>query len=260
MQPPFEPQQQHPVPPQQPQYPPADQPVAYDQHGRPLYAHPPTQPQLVHVARAMEPIEQEIPPEIQRRHEQSAKKYPNLNMSNGEFVVSAVRRHWIGIAKIWGIALALITALSALFVTLFMGDNPTLGAYGTSNNTEVIGLASLAAFFVLIAIGAFIATYVYYNNRFYLTNESVIQEIQTTLFSRHEQTVSLANIEDASYKQDGIVAHIFGYGTIRLSTEGDETTYRFTYVKNPKQHIAVLNNAVEAFKNGRPFVPARDED
>ncbi|MNG38312.1 hypothetical protein D3C84_1259690 [compost metagenome] len=45
---------------------------------------------------------------------------------------------------------------------------------------------------------------------------------------------------------------ILNYGSIRLSTEGDETTYRFKYVANPKEQIALLNNAVEAFKNGRP--------
>ena len=90
------------------------------------------------------------------------------------------------------------------------------------------------------------------NNRFFLTNESVIQEIQTTLLAHHEQTVSLANIEDASYQQAGIFQMMFNYGSIRLSTEGDETTYRFYYVSNPKVQIAILNNAVEAFKNGRP--------
>jgi len=37
-----------------------------------------------------------------------------------------------------------------------------------------------------------------------------------------------------------------------LSTEGDETTYRFSYVASPRTHIDELNNAVEAFKNGRP--------
>jgi hypothetical protein len=85
-----------------------------------------------------------------------------------------------------------------------------------------------------------------------LTNESVIQEIQLSLFSQHEQTISLGNIEDASYFQEGILQQMINYGTIRLSTQGDENTYRFTYASNPKQHIATLNNAVEAFKNGRP--------
>jgi uncharacterized membrane protein YdbT with pleckstrin-like domain len=106
----------------------------------------------------------------------------------------------------------------------------------------------------LIGLGVYIVVWVYQNNKFFLTNESVIQEIQTTLFAHNEQTVSLSNIEDASYTQHGLVQQLLGYGSIRLSTEGDETTYRFHYVTNPKKHIATLNNAVEAFKNGRPVV------
>lgn len=46
-----------------------------------------------------------------------------------------------------------------------------------------------------------------------------------------------------------------GYGSLRLSTEGDETTYRFSFVENPSKQVALLNNAVEAFKNGRPVDP-----
>jgi uncharacterized membrane protein YdbT with pleckstrin-like domain len=108
-------------------------------------------------------------------------------------------------------------------------------------------------FSLLFAIGGYIAVWVFKNNRFFLTNESAIQEIQTSLFARREQTVSLANIEDASYRQQGIIQMLFNYGTIRLSTQGDETTYGFTYVVDPRSQIALLNNAVEAFKNGRPI-------
>ena len=105
---------------------------------------------------------------------------------------------------------------------------------------------------ILFGIGLYIAIWVYMQNRFFLTNESVIQEIQISLFSKREQTVSLMNIEDSSYSQKGILQTLFNYGSIRLSTEGDETTYRFSYVADPKNQVAVLNNAVEAFKNGRP--------
>jgi uncharacterized membrane protein YdbT with pleckstrin-like domain len=107
---------------------------------------------------------------------------------------------------------------------------------------------------LLFLIGGYIAVWIYNSNRFFLTNESVIQEIQTGLFSHYEQTVSLVNIEDASYVQQGVFQAMFNYGAIRLSTEGDETTYRFSYVANPKQQIATLNNAVESFKNGRPVI------
>lgn len=113
-------------------------------------------------------------------------------------------------------------------------------------------MTPILVFVGVVVLAMAIAYYVYINNKFFLTNESVIQEIQVSLFSRQEQTVSLGNIEDASFTQRGILQQILDYGDIRLSTEGDETTYRFSYVARPKDHIAKLNNAVESFKLGRP--------
>ena len=245
-----------------------DKPVAYDNEGRPLYAHPPAhvpaapstpaapaEPQVshqyVHIARPIDPSHPDIPEDILRRHETSRRNYPRLNLSQGEYIISAVKRHVIGIIQIWLIALVLVGTL-ILMASFFVADNQSGEALGLA----VAGIGTLS---ILVVVGALVATYVYNNNRFFLTNESVIQEIQDTVFSRHEQTVSLANIEDASYRQNGIIQHLLNYGTIRLSTEGDETTYRFSYVANPKQHIAKLNNAVEAFKNGRP-VDVPDEE
>lgn len=250
---------QPPLPPQpNPDY---SQPVAYDQQGRPLYAHPPqyAAPSVVHVARPISPAEQDIPPEIMRLYEESRRKYPHLNISKGEFIISAIKRHPIGLIQIWLVVAFIMVAFGALFGMLFMGGASDLVSGGDEEMAQV-ALLGLGVIYVLALLGGFVASYIYNSNRFYLTNESVIQEIQTGLFNRHEQTVSLSNIEDASYKQDGIFPHLFNYGTIRLSTEGDETTYRFTYVTGPKKHIAVLNNAVEAFKNGRPVVlPTQDQ-
>jgi uncharacterized membrane protein YdbT with pleckstrin-like domain len=143
------------------------------------------------------------------------------------------------------VALAMSLAINYSLIISELGFTDTIGHWGAF---LIAGLASL-----LFSVGGYIAVLVYTNNRFFLTNESVIQEIQISLFSKREQTVSLANIEDASYHQRGIVQTLFDYGSIRLSTEGDETTYRFYYVAHPKKEIALLNNAVEAFKNGRPI-------
>lgn len=222
------------------------QPVAYDKDGNPLYAQP---PQFVHLSRAIEPVEHPISPETRRLHEESVKKYPNLNLSRGEYVLTSVRRHPIGIFKIWAIGLLFIIASMVVYYLAFIGPSASSELRPYSG----VGILVLAFMLALVTGGVLVATYVYRANRFYLTNESVIQEIQDSLFHRHEQTVSLANIEDASYRQNGILPMLFNYGTIRLSTEGDETTYRFSYVTNPKRHIAILNNAVECFKNGRPI-------
>jgi len=247
---------QQPTPPEPKQETP--QPVAYDSQGRPLYAAPPPPthvtgptPQVVHLSRAVEPLDQPISPGVKARHDQSLRDFPFLNLSEGEFVISAVRRHPIGLVLPVGLTIFLV-ALTASIIINYPLLATSLGMIAPPSHGSVAFIGILLI--ILFLIGGYVAVWVYINNKFFLTNESVIQEIQTSLFSRHEQTVSLSNIEDASFLQQGIIQTMFDYGSIRLSTEGDETTYRFNYVTNPKQQIAILNNAVEAFKNGRPVV------
>lgn len=262
------------------------QPVAYDKDGRPLYAHPPAQqltsqqpshvsaapeahpghnfdprtrvqyanePGVRHVSRAVDPPRLPVSEENQRRHEESKRHYPSLNLSEGEFVITAVRRHPIGLV-IPAFATVLSIVMVYVLAGIFIASAPA-GQAALSNApsaADIIVFASLVA--LLFGLFGYIYIWVYLQNKFFMTNESVIQEIQHSPFSKHEQTVSLGSIEDASYKQHNVIQTIFNYGTIRLSTEGEETTYRFHYVANPKQQIARLNNAVEAFKNGRPVL------
>ncbi len=243
----------------------SQQPISYDKDGHPI---PPTPavpvtpatngqpaPQVVYVSRAVEPIEPQIPPEIKAKHDESIKRYPSLNLSEAEYVISAVRRHPIGLVLPMGVTIFLVAFVASLMINynFFMS---ALGIIDPPPFDSILFIGSL--FILLFLIGGYISYWVYTNNKFFLTNESVIQEIQTSLFSRNEQTVSLTNIEDASYLQQGMLQSLLNYGSIRLSTEGDETTYRFSYVSSPKRQISILNNAVEAFKNGRPVVDDSD--
>lgn len=227
-----------------------DQPVAYDAQGQPLYAHPPAAEHVVHIARDIDPVKQQISDETKKRHDISHRIYPMLNLSESEYIIAALRRHPIGL--IIPLALGtLLIAVALIVLSNYQSIVTALNIDGQLAQTSTIAIP-LLLFCGVVILGMFIAYYVYVNNRFYLTNESVIQEVQMTLFARHEQTVSLGNVEDASYYQEGIFQDVFNYGTIRLSTQGDETTYTFTYAGNPKERVATLNNAVEAFKNGRP--------
>ena len=244
-------------------------PAAYDAEGRPLYTASQQQEQIadtepvvqtnpvsvtdsgkqvVHVARSTEPIPVHISEETRRKHEESCRLYPWLNLSEHEYVIRMIPRHSIGI---WGPTIAMMLAI--ILVSVFMFCYPDIAkviGMPQSLHSQVIFICLMVI--SLFGLGLYIAIWVYMQNRFFLTNESVIQEIQISLFSKREQTVSLMNIEDSSYSQKGILQTLFNYGSIRLSTEGDETTYRFSYVANPKEQVAILNNAVEAFKNGRP--------
>ncbi len=262
------------------------QPVAYDADGRPLYHHPPqtgrpapvvaqtnshvttrpeiidgenfdprlrsqyaNEPQVVHVAREIAPKPFTISDELKRKHEKSVQQYPNLNLSEGEYVILDIKRHPIGmlIPAIVSIFLVVIIMTFVMFYPSIARDSilPIMPSV-----TDIFGVAMLLI--GLVVLGGAVALWIYLQNQFFMTNESVIQEIQESLFSRREQTVSLGSIEDASFRQSGIIQTIFNYGTIRLSTEGEETTYRFHFVANPREQIAIINNAIEDFKNGRP--------
>lgn len=259
-------------------------PVAYDTEGRPLYYRPSTEeapshnqlvrskpegyegqnfdpklrtqyanePELTHATRAYEPEVPAVSERLQKKHEESVQLYPFLNLSAGEFVVLRIRRHPIGL-----LIPVFITALTVTILLVMMFLVPDF--YTSSQSTSQVALPApeivigvLLLLILLSVIVGGVAVWVYTKNQFFMTNESVVQEIQHSLFSHHEQTVSLGSIEDASYRQQGIVQHIFNYGTMRLSTEGEETTYRFAFVENPKEQIAIVTDAVESFKNGRP--------
>lgn len=231
-------------------------PVAYDVDGQPLYAHPADTvvdqkpPMSVHVSRPADPEAAVIDDATKLKNAESVRRFPALNLSASEYVIMEVRRHPIGlfVPFVLGMFLVALT-FSVLFNYEFVAK--TLGLSGAAADPATVFLP-LLLFILLICLGAYIAYEVYTNNRFYLTNESIIQDIQMSLFHRREQTISLGSIEDASFVQDGLIQELIGYGTIRLSTVGDEDTYTFPFVGKPKQHIATLNNAVESFKNGRP--------
>lgn len=221
----------------------------FDPQIRAQYAN---EPKVVHATRQPEAANLSVSDANAKLHDESVKKYPHLNLSEGEFVVLDVKRHPVGL--LLPIFATGITIL-ALIVALIIYPSDTASVAGPSLPAFGDVFLVLMILMLLVGVGGSIAIWVYLQNQFYMTNESVIQEIQHSLFSRHEQTVSLGSIEDASFKQSGIFQMMMDYGTVRLSTEGEETTYRFTYVANPRNHVAILNNAIEAFKNGRPVDP-----
>lgn len=215
----------------------------YDPRLRKQYAN---EPDVVHATRAVEPKPFPISEEAMRLTEASRRRYPHLNLSDGEHVLMSIKRHPIGLfIPIAASSFIQLVLLGALVV--YPGDTSLSGLPSYD-----LVLPLILLMMGLIGVGTVIAVWVYLQNQFYLTNESVIQEIQHSLFSHHEQTVSLGSIEDASYKKNGILQTVLDYGNIRLSTEGQETTYRFAYVARPKKQVAIVNDAIEDFKNGRP--------
>jgi uncharacterized membrane protein YdbT with pleckstrin-like domain len=189
-----------------------------------------------------------VTPEIEAKHQKSKRDFPMLRLSTGEYVIEEVNRHPIGIVSIWlftGFILLVILAVMPMYAMnqefiakLFLVEvaqlpNPAI---------LTVPVLILAAF---VTLGGIIATIVYRGNRFYLTTESVIQHVQYSLFNTKQQIVNLINVEDASMTQNGIIEQVLNYGTLRLSTQGEETIYHFRFVAHPKKVVDDVNDAME---------------
>lgn len=185
--------------------------------------------------------------EVKARHEESAHKYPRLTLSKEEYVIEAVRRHPIGLFFIWlfvGVMAVVILSLLSLYgINHAQIEAAFAGMLTLPSAIDVAPLVFIGLAFM--ALGGIIATIVYQGNRFYLTNEAVFQYLQTGLLTTKTQVINLINVEDASHDQVGILQQLFNYGTLRLSTQGEETIYRFLFVANPGRIVGLVNDAVE---------------
>jgi uncharacterized membrane protein YdbT with pleckstrin-like domain len=180
------------------------------------------------------------------------KRFSSLNISAGEKVLSEMRRHPIGVLQIYISATLVLLALlvaAGVLVKFAHGHQSDVVSGGPVNLPvgAILGIAAILG--LLIVVIAAISIRVYHGNRLYLTNESVIQRIQNSLFDTREQQISLSRIDDVTYEQNGLLQHMFNYGTLRLSTEGEETTYYFHYAMNPRDEAARIVNAQEEFEH-----------
>ncbi|HSX27842.1 MAG TPA: PH domain-containing protein [Candidatus Saccharimonadales bacterium] len=217
----------------------------------PYQPMPPTAP----APSANAPASPSMPSVLNAEDDMHKPRFRNLNLSPGEKVLSEMHRHPIGILQIYATAtlvmLGLLVAAGALIRYAAHPQADVIsGAALHIPVGAILGIAGVLAFLVLL-ISA-IAIRVYHGNRLYLTNESVIQKVQNSLFDTKEQQITLGNIEDVSYEQTGVMQHMFNYGTLRLSTEGQETTYYFYYATDPKNQAGQIINAQEEFNRLHP--------
>ena len=155
------------------------------------------------------------------RHERSVKDFPFLELEDNEYVEYAFKRakNWLHLI-LGGLGAGLIFVLLA-FLLVILGQD-SLDGIGISFLYVILG--SLVA---AVLIAGLFTMIIYRGNRLFITNKHVIQMIMLSPLSSSFNMIDLSSIEDTSFSQDGIMQKMFGYGTFRLSTVGDETTYTF---------------------------------
>lgn len=188
------------------------------------------------------------------RHERSVKDFPGLRLEDDEYVEFAFSRAKICLLMIFmgtGFGLALILLA---FLLVLMGQS-MIDEMG--QNFLFIILAALVSAALIICI---IATRIYNGNKLFITNKRAIQMVMDSIVSKSVNIIDLASIEDASFRQDSLLQNIFHYGTLRLSTVGDETTYTFKYSDITGEQLKAVTDLISAAKKrGRKKKVAEEE-
>ena len=180
------------------------------------------------------------------RHERSKKDFPGLRLEDDEYVEFAFKRAKICLLLIFGgVGLGLAVVLLA-FLLVLMGQS-MIDEMG--RNFLFIILAALLAAAIIIGL---ISLTVHRGNKLFITNRRVIQMVMTSPVVNSVNIIDLSSVEDASFRQENLLQSLFHYGTLRLSTVGDETTYTFKYSDITGEQLKEVTDLISnAKKRGR---------
>lgn len=179
------------------------------------------------------------------RHERSKKDFPGLKLENGEYVEFAFSRARICLWLILGGTAIGVILVLFMFLLVLLGQS-MIDEMG--KNFLFIILFALLASAVIIGL---IALKIYRGNKLFVTNRRVIQLVMNSIVSSSINVIDLTSVEDASYHQNGILQNLFHYGTLRLATVGDETTYTFKYSDIKPDELKAVTDIISEAKKGK---------
>ncbi len=150
-----------------------------------------------------------------------------------------VRKHNFGVAVIWVqifLGMIVVVFLSFMLMPSFIADTDKALLYATLSSIPVILIS-----FLLIAL----ITSIYRQNRLIVTDRNITQVLQYGLFSRKVSQLNIVNIEDVTSIQNGAIATMMNYGTLKIETAGEQTNFSFTFCPNPNHCAKVILDARE---------------
>lgn len=188
------------------------------------------------------------------RHERNKKDFPYLTLENDEYIELALKRANICLIMI------IISTTAALFVILLAYLFVIINASALDEISSNFALIILSVLFITAILAGLIAVMIFRGNRLFVTNKNVIQRIINSPTSTSINIIHLSSVEDASFHKNGLLQNILHYGTLRLATVGNETTYTFKYSDISSENLKLITRLItEAKKKAKkPSVHHQD--
>jgi len=192
-------------------------------------------------------------PQNQTPQQQDLKKlHPMVVLQPGERIIAEIKRHPFGILSMYfagAVAIGVLFILAAFAPTLFSQNGLDGGNIG--------GMFVIAALIISVGIGLIlaIATTVYWQNRWVITDDSITQITQDSLFGRRTSQLSMENLEDVTVDQHGIIQTMFNFGTLKAETAGEHSKFFFLYCPDPNKYARLILEVHENFIHQRRHQP-----
>lgn len=167
-------------------------------------------------------------------------------MQPGERVICEIKRHPFGLVGMYGMFIfVVLLAITAVVASpkLISGITPQ-GQAAVALGGVIIG--------ALTGLFAYVSSAVYKGNRWIVTTDSITQITQVSLFRKQTSQLSLANLEDVTVEQNGVIQSLFGFGRLRCETAGERSKFVFDYCPNPSQYAKSIINAHETYIAEKP--------
>lgn len=186
----------------------------------------------------MDPSQQ--PPQDQP---DESKLHPMVVLRPGERVISEIKRHPFGILSMYfsGAMAIGVAALLAAFAPSFIDQSAV--------DANITGIAMLGVAIITVGIVCmlWIATSIYWQNRWILTDDSITQITQDGLFGRRVSQLNMESLEDVTVDQRGIIQSMFNFGTLKAETAGEHSKFTFPFCPNPNMYARKILEVHEAF-------------
>ncbi len=152
-----------------------------------------------------------------------------FQLEPGERITMAVRKHWlVFVAELLPYALLALIPLLIPVAADYLGNiNPQF--------TQVVGdnlsqsnpwmRLFLGLWWLLMWTGAFNTFTRYFLDQWVITTTRIVDIHQFGFFRRHVSSFLLNHVQDVTTDVNGIFPTLFGFGTLRVETAGDESKH-----------------------------------
>ena len=148
-------------------------------------------------------------------------------MQPGERVLCEIKRHPFGLLSLYaGLGVVVVLAITVIVAA----PNFVTGMTSQEQAELALGAVILCG---MVGHFTYISATVYKGNRWIVTSDSITQISQISLFRKQTSQLSLANLEDVTVEQNGILQTMFGFGRLRAESGGRAQQIRVRFLPEP---------------------------